>query len=524
MRGHLRFKTILFLAFLSLFAGIQALDAGKDLKTEVLDHYKKAVALAEENHIYQDDAFNIAPKIKLANQSLLRGDLAQAEHVLEEILSDFEALREAHQKGIRTDLKVEWLETYVDIFQRFAVLALLAYFLVNLTFFKALLTKNKFSLAGKVLLSILTLFCAVVLGIFDLSRYGDSVWTFFDVQSVLIAVAGLLGGFGVSLMTTIGVLGFRWLLQPVFAPSLSVVLWAGLLGGLFHQQLKSVQSSARRGLICGILIGVLHGIIIYIPLRTFFTIPYLVFGILFLALLEGGAVALMMGVIGGILREETRRTLQNDLLTTKLLVLQTQLNPHFLFNAFNSIAQIFKNHDFEAAERMVLKLSDYFRQNLQRKSEKVSLKDEMDLVDNYLEIEKARFQEKLRIEKDFCVPDTLWAYEIPILVVQPLVENAIKHGIRKKVEGGTIHLALSERAGDLVITVSDDGAGKNPAYFKRLLLDPETPVEGLGVGVRNIHQRLLRHYGDGYGLNFETQPDKGTRVVVRIPIKGEKEK
>jgi len=516
-RHSLFFTT--FLGFALLTICVPFLQAGQVSKEEVLAKYEKAISLTEEYHVYQEDVFHILPKVKLASQALLKNDLEQADRVLTEAFSDFEALKATKDRGLKTNFKLEWLEIYLDVIQHYAILALLAYFFVQWGFFKAMLKKDRLSIFGKVLLSALTIFFSVLSAIFDLSRYGESAWIFFDVQLVLIVASGLLGGFGVGISSGMGALIFRWLLKPALSPYLLIVLVAGLLGGLFHKKLTSIQSSAKLGFFSGFLVGLLHGAIVYLPLRAYLEVQYLVFSISFLAILEGCGVALLTGVIGGILREEARRDIQNELLKTKLLFLQAQLRPHFFFNALNTISAICGRENALQAQQLLFRLSDFLRHTLKREDETVTFREEMAFIDSYLEIEKARFQERLKICKEIHLDDKAWDVKIPLLVLQPLVENAIGHGIRKKEEGGTLWIKASERQGMLHIEIADDGVGvSDPSFFDRMLKGEKTAVEGLGIGVRNIYQRLMRFFAGAAKLSFKTEAGVGTSAIIDIPL------
>ncbi len=503
--------------------GIFSLSAGPAAKDEVISKYEKAVALAEEMHVYQEDIFHILPKIRVASQALLKEDLQQADRVLNEALSDLEALQATHSQGIRTNFKAEWLEMYLDVFRHYAVLALLAYLLVNWSFFKVMLKRKQIAPNGKLLLTVLVIFFSSILAIFDLSRYGESAWIFFDIQLVLVVVASLLGGFSTGFFSGAGILAFRWVLRPEVTPYFVVVIIATVLGGVFAQKIKSFQSSAKPGFLCGLLVGLIHGIVVYFPMQAYLPLNDLIFSICFLAILEGGGVALVMGIIGGILREEERRDVQNELLKTKLLFLQAQLRPHFFFNALNTIAVICGRENALKAQNLIFRLADFLRHTLKREEETTTFREEMAFIDAYLEIEKARFQDKLQIQKEFNVSEKAWECKIPLLILQPLVENAIGHGIRKKGEGGgTLWITADDRNGILKIEIIDNGAGAQADFFKRLLNNKKAAVEGLGIGIRNIHQRLMRFFKGEAELDFETAPGTGTKATVKIPIRQEK--
>lgn len=181
--------------------------------------------------------------------------------------------------------------------------------------------------------------------------------------------------------------------------------------------------------------------------------------------------------------------------------LQSQINPHFLYNALNSIAGL-AHTDADKTEKMALSLSDLFRHTINRKAEKVnSLQDEVNLVRNYLEIEQIRFGDRLRFSID--VDPGLLAVEIPMFMLQPLVENAIKHGV-SKIEGqGNIVLNINKKEKGVLISVQDNG--------------PDFP-EGLvsGHGLQTVYDLLRFTYGDKAGISWKNQPKKEITIYIAL--------
>jgi len=238
----------------------------------------------------------------------------------------------------------------------------------------------------------------------------------------------------------------------------------------------------------------------------------------FIAFLEATGVFIFFAVISAILRSEKRREIEQELLKSKLLFLQAQIRPHFLFNALNTISAICGKESAPEARELVLNLARFLRRILKRADEMVTLREEMEYIDAYLEIEKARFQEKLKIEKQFEIGEERWNMKVPILVLQPLVENAVKHGISKKEFEGTIRICFSEDRDALRVEISDDGAGMTAETLKNLLERGASFGEGAGVGLKNIQQRLVYLYGREHGLQFDTGFGKGPKVTVKIPF------
>lgn len=190
--------------------------------------------------------------------------------------------------------------------------------------------------------------------------------------------------------------------------------------------------------------------------------------------------------------------------------LQAQIKPHFLYNALNTIADCCET-DSQEAGKLILSLAKYLRGTLDFENVGgiISLKKELELVKAYTTIEKARF-DNLQVKTE--VEDGLLDIQLPPLTIQPLVENAIKHGIRKKTEGGTVLIRIHTDGGDAVFSVEDNGAGMEAGKAEELL---NTPRGGASVGIYNIHTRLVRKYGRG--LAIKSVPGRGTAVGFIIP-------
>jgi two-component system LytT family sensor kinase len=206
-------------------------------------------------------------------------------------------------------------------------------------------------------------------------------------------------------------------------------------------------------------------------------------------------------------RAVTAAHLEARLAEASLQALQRQLHPHFLFNTLHTISALI-HRDAHAADAMLARLSDLLRLTLDRLgTQQLQLKEELDFIDKYLEIEHTRFGDRLRVMFD--VDPTLLDAAVPSLVLQPLVENALRHGIAPKVSGGRIDISARRDDGQLALTVRDDGYGV-----------PNDELEALneGVGVSNTRSRLALIYGDRYRFEFRTPPGGGLEVTVVIPL------
>ncbi|NQX46375.1 histidine kinase [Paenibacillus tritici] len=205
------------------------------------------------------------------------------------------------------------------------------------------------------------------------------------------------------------------------------------------------------------------------------------------------------------MRKSIRASVQAE-----IAYLQAQIKPHFLYNALNAIISVCPVEPDKATE-LLLDLSQYLRSSFdfQNRGQTVSIVKELELVKSYLALEQARFDERLNIEFD--VPDDVMAM-VPPLSIQPIVENAVNHGLMQKEAGGTVQLTVELLPGSLRVAVLDDGVGMSPQKIVEILSEERT--EG-GIGLRNIQHRLLKMYGTG--LSIDSVPGRGTAISYTIP-------
>jgi two-component system LytT family sensor kinase len=197
--------------------------------------------------------------------------------------------------------------------------------------------------------------------------------------------------------------------------------------------------------------------------------------------------------------------LEVQLARTELQILRSQLDPHFLFNALHVISELV-HVDPSRADRMVARLGDLLRMSAAlARSGDVALRDELEFVNAYLEIQEARFGSRLRVVRQ--VDDATLDAAVPSLLVQPLVENAIRHGTSRRATGGQVEIVTRRVGSSLVIEVLDDGPG---------LPADQVPDEGIGIG--HTRARLAQLYGDGSALELEARPGGGTTARVRLPF------
>jgi len=189
---------------------------------------------------------------------------------------------------------------------------------------------------------------------------------------------------------------------------------------------------------------------------------------------------------------------------SEIKLLQAQINPHFLFNALNTLIAVIRR-DPERACTLVFSLSTFFRSNLKRPSEDARLIEELAHVSSYLEIEQARFGDRLQVAFD--VPDRLQHVRLPAFSLQPVVENAIKHGTSQLLGIGRVKISARQEGNDLLLCVEDNAGLYKP------------PAEGNdGLGVNLVRRRIANRYGAGYGMDIECEPEVMTRVTLRLPF------
>lgn len=200
------------------------------------------------------------------------------------------------------------------------------------------------------------------------------------------------------------------------------------------------------------------------------------------------------------------------LLEARLDALQRQINPHFLFNTLNSIASLVRFRP-EQAREMIVKLANILRALLKDHDSYVLLRDELHFTDDYLDIEVMRFgKEKLRVVKEIN-PATL-DIPVPSMLLQPLIENSIKHGLEPRISGGTITVRSRLDEGRLIIEVEDDGVGIAPGRQQ----SSGVLRQGTGIGMRNVRERLEVLFGPAAQFEVSSRPGRGTKVTMAMPV------
>ena len=211
-------------------------------------------------------------------------------------------------------------------------------------------------------------------------------------------------------------------------------------------------------------------------------------------------------------KEDERKMRKAD-----LRLLQEQIQPHFLYNTLDTIVWLIESNEPDEAVTMVVTLSDFFREILSKGKEFISIKEEEKHISSYLQIQEMRYRDIL--EYDFQLDQVIYKYQILKLTLQPVVENALYHGIKYKRAKGCIHIH-GEKEGDIIrLTVRDDGVGMDEEELAQLRQQIEKPCQETekGFGLANVNERIHMYFGYEYGMKIESEKGKGTTVEIVIP-------
>jgi two-component system LytT family sensor kinase len=208
-------------------------------------------------------------------------------------------------------------------------------------------------------------------------------------------------------------------------------------------------------------------------------------------------------------RQQTETARLAELLSrAQLNALRRQIEPHFLFNTLNAIAGLVREQRNDAAVSMIAGLSDFLRRILEDSNrQETSLGEEMEFLQKYLDIQKVRFGDRLQLTLD--VPIELFSAQVPSLILQPMVENAVKHGIAKRAQGGAIRIAAFRSNGMLTLSVYNQGPS----------LPPDWQMARSGIGISNVRTRLQSMYGDAFQLSLCNQEPDGVEASVSVPFR-----
>jgi len=415
---------------------------------------------------------------------------------------------------------------------KLAVAASLASILTRSTGFQRMLMREERTLSQRVKMALV---CAVIYGASVAVRVGaHGTYQAVDLGMEGSLVMGMLGGYVTGLVAGV------FIAIPALFESrpLTMLLFAaaGVMGGLLRDlapdkeyiwkftpdpTLASVRLLRRGDLrLAGFSIACVGVIVLAEVLRqTLASVSHGVFALqqswtdtgpwLLVAVYATTlfCVALPIKIWDSNLNEKRLEQQRLRLNEARLAALSSQINPHFLFNTLNSVASLIRL-DPDQARQVVYKLSKILRRLLRQQDNLTTLGEELGFIDDYLAIEMVRFGDKLRFVKEV-EPDTLDLL-VPSMLLQPLVENSIRHGLASKVDGGTIRVRSRRLGNQLQIVVEDDGVGIPEARLARMF-------EQGGIGVNNVNERLKVLYGDSYRMWIDSRPGEGTSTGIEIP-------
>jgi two-component system LytT family sensor kinase len=202
---------------------------------------------------------------------------------------------------------------------------------------------------------------------------------------------------------------------------------------------------------------------------------------------------------------------RHRLMRAEVKALRAQISPHFIYNSLGAIAS-FVRTDPDRARDLLLEFADFTRYSFRQHGEFTTLAEELRSIERYLLLEQARFGDRLQVTLQVA-PEVL-GVSVPFLCLQPLVENAVRHGLEANPDGGRISIEARDIDRECMIAIEDNGAGQDPERIRQVLAGMAADDS---VGLANVDERLRAAFGDEYGLVVETAPGAGTRVVVRVP-------
>ena len=420
------------------------------------------------------------------------------------------------------------LDSYFSLLMKLGVMASLASILARSNHFKSMLMRENRTLDQRLGLSLVL---SIIFACSMAARILGKTYPAADLGLEGSLLAGILGGYVTGLLSG-SLISIPSIIagEPV---TLLLLAGTGVLGGLlrdiapdpeeiwrfspfpdlniirFFQESRNYRRTAFHLVFCaGILFAeflrqTLKNYVFWLPSRWTSPAPISLVALYATTLF---AVTIPLKIWNNTRNEKKLEEQERLLAEARLAALTSQINPHFLFNTLNSVSSLIRT-DPTQARVMVVKLSKVLRRLLRKHENFSALRDELSFIEDYLSIEVVRFGEKLRFEKD--VADDTLDMLVPSMLLQPLVENSIKHGLSSKVEGGTIRIRTERRGLKLHLLVEDDGVGIPEAKLASLL--------DRGIGVSNVNERLKVLFGSEYRMWIDSQPGKGTRIQIEVP-------
>lgn len=393
----------------------------------------------------------------------------------------------------------------LDMLERMAIITIFTYIIFQTDIMKYLV-KDEYDKKDKIIMVILFSILSIMGTYFGIYITDNSLANSRPIGAI---VAGYLGGpvVGIIVGTISGV--HRYALGGFTALACAIsTVFEGAIGGTFRIIFKKHGLSPVIAGLSAIVAEIVQMIIILIfsndlniaiELEKKIAVSMIVInsiGVFLIVMVIKSSKRLVDSQVNLVKLKEANKI-------SELKALKAQIEPHFLFNSLNVIAA-YCRVDSEKARELILNLSDYFRGTLEIEGDFSTLNKEIMLIKSYVSIEQARFSNRLEVE--FKIDDNLLSVKFPILILQPLVENSIKHGILKKIDGGKVTISIKDENSKAYVEIIDNGVGFENA-------DKSVST---GLGLENINNRLKLLYGEDYGLNIFSNSE-GTKVMFYIP-------
>ena len=396
----------------------------------------------------------------------------------------------------------------MDITGRTAIILIIAFIISHL------IIKNNFNIIRPNLIEqiLLTLTYILIYTFTLLFNYGQERLLIFDLALPIVIVAGILSGLRVSLVVSAVAAITINSLFPLSWPYSVLTILAGLISGLLsHQKLNNT----RKMLYAGILQLFFSGaqiIMVYFFFEgsLYHMLWQNIISVTMVVLVQITSVLIFLYIIYSIIdfqKQQRMLYLQNQ---KRLKTLESQVNPHFLFNSLNTIGSLTRR-DPDRAHELIIELSSLLRSSLRTQGELVPLVDEIKNIDSYLAIARARFGERIKFNSD--IPDIYGKYPVPNLIWEPIVENAILHNIKRQ-DTVAVKLAVKRHANYLLLITQDNGKGIPATRLKRIT---STTKQHKHLGLPSTIARLRNFYQEENLVEINSSK-KGTIVTLRIPI------
>jgi two-component system sensor histidine kinase LytS len=398
---------------------------------------------------------------------------------------------------------------FLDLFERLGLFAILFIFLIRFKAFKRLLTGIA-SRRDKLVLAFMFGGAGIMATYSGFAFHGAIA----NLRGVAVALAGILGGPLVGLAAGLVAGIHRYAIDPSGLTSLScgiATALQGLVAAWLYPRLRRVEYDIFAAFGVGAVNEILKMALILLLAQPFSSALHLVAVLAFPSILVNGlGNAVFVQLISTVFREQ-------QLAKAEIRALQAQINPHFLFNAISTIIS-YTRTDPAIATNLLVKLAEFFRNSTATTEREVPLSVELQHCEAYLAIEQARFEERVRIH--YQIDEAALDCPVPPLILQPLLENGIRHGILPRDEGGDITIQARKEQQNLHIRVADNGVGMDQAKLSGLLTPRQHPTgkEGLGIALNNVNARLVALYGRKRALRIESSPGVGTTISFSIPV------